>query len=111
MAKRRKKNMMMMSMVMMRTTTRSFASFLFRELEGQRLWVLIAAILTLVQVTSDLLLPFPFKLILDKLVNHKNPNIPFMHGLLSLFDQSGPVTNLKPGEMHTQLGVILFATC
>ena len=67
--------MMMMSMAMMRTTTTSFAAFLFRELEGQRPWVLIAAILTLVQVTADLLLPFPFKLILDKLVNHKNPNI------------------------------------
>jgi len=111
MAKRRKKNMMMMSMVMMRTTTTSFAGFLFRELEGQRLWVVIAAILTLVQVTSDLLLPFPFKLILDKLVNHKNPNIPFMDGLLSLFDQTGSATHLQSGELHTQLGVILFATC
>src|SRR5947209_434618 len=111
MAKRRKKNMMMMSMVMMRTTTTSFAGFLFRELEGQRLWVVIAAILTLVQVTSDLLLPFPFKLILDKLVNHKNPNIPFMEGLLSFFDQAGSATHLQPGEVHTQLAVILFATC
>src|SRR2546429_5827376 len=111
MAKRRKKNMMMMSMAMMRTTTTSFAAFLFRELEGQRPWVLIAAILTLVQVTADLLLPFPFNLILDKLVNHKNPNIPFMEGLLSFFDQAGSATHLQPGELHTQLAVILLATC
>ena len=60
MAKRRKKNMMMMSMAMMRTTTTSLAGFLFRNLKGQRLWVVIAAILTLVQVGSDLLHPFPF---------------------------------------------------
>src|SRR5437588_9531100 len=111
MAKRHKKNMMMMSIVMMRTTTTSFVGFLFRELEGQRLWVGIAAILTLVQVTADLLLPFPFKLILDKLVNHKNPNIPFMEGLLSFFDQAGSATHLQPGELHTQLAVILFSTC
>jgi len=66
MAAWRKKNMMMMSMQMMRTTSTSFASFLFRNLEGQRLWVEIAAVLTIIQVGSDLALAFPFKIILDK---------------------------------------------
>jgi hypothetical protein len=38
---------------MMSTTTTSFASFLFRNLEGQRLWVGIAAVLTIIQVGSE----------------------------------------------------------
>lgn len=111
MAAWRKKNMMMMSMRMMRSTTSSFASFLFRNLEGQRLWVVIAAILTIVQVGSDLALAFPLKIILDKVVSHTSPAIPFTGDILSFFDQFGNTKNLQPGEVHTQLGIILFSLC
>ncbi len=111
MAAWRKKNMMMMSMRMMRTTSTSFASFLFRNLEGQRLWVGIAAVLTIIQVGSDLALAFPFKFILDKVVSHTNPTIPLTEGILSFFDQFGSTKNLQPGEVHPQLGIILFSLC
>ncbi len=111
MAAWRKKNMLMMSMQMMRTTSTSFASFLFRNLEGQRLWVGIAAVLTIIQVGSDLALAFPFKIILDKVVSHTNPTIPLTEGILSFFDQFGNTKNLQPGEVHTQLGIILFSLC
>jgi ATP-binding cassette subfamily B protein len=107
----RKKNMMMMSMQMMSTTTTSFASFLFRNLAGQRLWVGIAAVLTIIQVGSDLALAFPFKIILDKVVSHINPTIPLTESILSFFDQFGSTKNLQPGEVHTQLGIILFSVC
>jgi len=109
MAAWREKNMMMLSMQMMRSTSAAFASFLFRNLEGQRLWVAIAAILTIIQVGSDLALAFPFKIILDKVVSHTNPTIPLTEGILSFFDQFGSTKNLQPGEVHTQLGIILFS--
>ncbi len=102
MAAWRKKNMLMMSMQMMRTTSTSFASFLFRNLEGQRLWVGIAAVLTIIQVGSDLALAFPFKIILDKVVSHTNPAIPLTEGILSFFDQFGSTKNLQPGEVHKE---------
>ncbi len=98
-------------MQMMRTTTTSFAGFLFRNLEGQRLWVGIAAVLTIIQVGSDLALAFPFKIILDKVVSHTNPTIPLTEGILSFFDQFGSTKNLQLGEVHTQLGIILFSLC
>ncbi len=111
MAAWRKKNIMMMSMQMMRRTTTSFASFLFLNLEGQRLWVAIAAILTIIQVGSDLALAFPLKIILDKVVSHTNPTIPFTSGILSFFDQFGSTKNLRPGEIHTQFSIIIFSLC
>ena len=109
MAAWRTKNMMLLSMQMMKSTSAAFASFLFRNLEGQRLWVAIAAILTIIQVGSDLALAFPFKIILDKVVSHTNPTIPLTEGILSFFDQFGSTKNLQPGEVHTQLGIILIS--
>ena len=109
MVARRKKNMMMMSMTMMRRTTTSFAAFLFINLKGERLWVVLAAILTILEVGSELLLPFPFKIILDKILSHKNPDFPFTDTLLSSLDYFGSAINLKAGEAHTQLSVIIFS--
>jgi len=105
----RKKKMMVMSMTMMRRTTTSFALFLFHNLKGERLWVAMAAILTVIQVGSELLLAFPFKFILDKILSHKNPNIPFSDPILSSLESFGSPTNLNAGEAHTQLSVIIFS--
>jgi hypothetical protein len=81
----RKKNMMMMSMTMMRRTTTSFVVFLFENLRGERLWVVLAAFLTIIQVGTDLLQAFPLKIILDKILSHKNPTFPLTDSILSLF--------------------------
>jgi ATP-binding cassette subfamily B protein len=108
MAFKRQKNMMM-PMAMMRRTASSFAAFLFQNLKGERFWVVLAALLTIIQVGSELLLAFPLKLILDKVISHKNPSIPIAEGTLTFLDQFGTSTNLKPGEVHTQLSVILFS--
>lgn len=98
-------NMMMMQMVTSMST--NLISFLFRTLKGSRLWIAIAFILTIVQVGSDILIAFPFKFILDKIVSHKNPPLPA--GMLDFFDQWGTNAGLRSGEAHTLLGVILLA--
>src|SRR5947209_13746604 len=67
-------NMMMMQMVTSMST--NLISFLYRTLKGYRLWIGIAFLLTIVQVASDILIAFPFKFILDKIVSHKNPPLP-----------------------------------
>jgi ABC-type multidrug transport system fused ATPase/permease subunit len=82
-------------------------SFLFRNLKGYRFWIGIAFLLTLVQVGSDILIAFPFKFILDKIVSHKNPPLP--EGILDFFDRWGTTAGLRSGEAHTLLGVILLA--
>ena len=97
--------MMMMQMVTSMST--NLISFLFRNLKGYRFWVGIAFILTIVQVGSDILIAFPFKFILDKIVSHKNPPLP--GGILDFFDQWGTTAGLRSGETHTLLGVILLA--
>src|SRR5690242_17831943 len=102
---RRKKNMMMMSM--MRRTTTSFAVFLFRNLAGERFWVVLAVLLTSIQVVAELLQAFPLKLILDKILSHKNPDFPFSDPILGYLDHFTTPVNLKPGEAHTQLSVII----
>jgi ABC-type multidrug transport system fused ATPase/permease subunit len=111
MGSRPKKNMTMMSMAMMRRTTTSFISFLFQNLQGERLWVVLAALLTIIQVASELLQAFPLKLILDKILSHKNPAFPFVDPILSYLDHFTSPVNLKPGEPHTQLSVIIFSVC
>ncbi len=78
-------NMIMMQMVTSMST--NLISFLFRNLKGYRFWIGIAFILTIVQVGSDILIAFPFKFILDKIVSHKNPPLP--GGILDFFDQWG----------------------
>jgi ATP-binding cassette subfamily B protein len=83
--------------------------FLFRHLKGRRLLVLLAAALTFVAVACDVLTAIPFKIILDKIVDHRDPAVPFTGWLLSYFDRFGSVSGLNPAEAHTRLGVILFA--
>src|SRR5438309_270625 len=98
-------NRMMMAMAMRMST--NLIDFLFRNLRGYRLWIALAFLLTIVQVGTDILIAFPFKFILDKLVSHKNPPLPM--GILNFFDQWGTTTGLRYGETHTLLGIILLA--
>ena len=101
----RREMMIMMQMMITRPTT--FAEFLFRNLQGYRFWIVLAGILTVVQVGSDILIAFPFKFILDKAISHKDPSI--LTGFAAFFDHFGTTAGLRPGEMHTLLGVILFS--
>src|SRR5919197_4692963 len=82
------------------------ARFLFRNLKGYRFLIVIAVGLTFAQVGASLLLAFPLKFVLDKLVNHRDPHFPFAGLVLGLFDQLAP----SPGGAHSALAIILFAT-
>ncbi len=79
--------------------------FLFRNLKGYRLLIVIAIVLTFLQVGCDILVALPLKFIPDKIKDHQEPNISFFGGLLYFFDRFG---TLMKGEVHTQLGVIIF---
>ncbi len=91
--------------------------FLWRNLKGYRFMVFIALLMTIAQVGATLLLAFPFKFILDKIVNSKDPTFPGIGGFLDFFDRFGtrPTHTVSgklvvlPGDFHTQLGVILFS--
>src|SRR5437868_1639994 len=82
------------------------ARFLFRHLKGYRFLVVVAIALTFAQVGASLLVAFPLKFILDKLVNHRDPHFPFARVVLGVFDRLAP----SPGGHHSALAVILFAT-
>jgi ABC-type multidrug transport system fused ATPase/permease subunit len=80
--------------------------FLFRHLKGYRLLVVVAIALTFAQVGASLLVAFPLKFILDKLVNQRDPHFPLAGLVLGVFDQLAPA----PGGHHSALAIILFAT-
>ena len=82
--------------------------FLYRNLKGYRFWVVIAVAMTFAQVGANILLAFPLKFILDKIVNHRDPVFPFIGGMIGFFDRYGTKTGIRPGE-HTLLGVIFFS--
>jgi len=84
-------------------------SFLFRNLKGYRFLIVIAIAMTFAQVGADILLAFPLKFILDKVVNHRDPTIAFLDGLLSFFDRFGTKEGLLKSESHTLLGIIIFS--
>jgi ABC-type multidrug transport system fused ATPase/permease subunit len=81
--------------------------FLFRNLKGYRFLVLIAVAMTFAQVGADILLAFPLKWILDKIINHKDPNLPpFLNSILTSLNRFGTPA---PGGGDTILAVILFS--
>ena len=87
--------------------------FMFRNLKGYRFLVVIAVVMTIAQVGANILLAFPLKWILDKILPPKQDpqNIPpFLNGIFSLFDSFGTTRGLPAGQVHTVLGVILFST-
>jgi ATP-binding cassette subfamily B protein len=85
------------------------AGFLFRNLKGYRFLIVIAIAMTFAQVGADILLAFPLKMILDKIINHKDPILPpFLNGALTFFNRFGTPA---PGGGDTVLAVILFSSC
>jgi ATP-binding cassette subfamily B protein len=83
--------------------------FLFTNLNGRRLLIATAIVLTFVSAAADVLVAIPLKLVLDKVVDHRDPDLPLVGTLISGFDRFGSPGGLTPIERHTQLGVILFA--
>src|SRR5690242_18308336 len=83
--------------------------FLYRNLKSYRFLIIITFIFTFVQVGAEILNPVPLKFILDKLVNHRDPNFPGAGSFLNFFDQFAAVDHLKTGEGHTQFGIIIFS--
>ena len=85
-------------------------SFLFRNLKGYRFLVLIAVVMTFAQVGAGILLAFPLKIILDKIINHKDPNLPpFLNSILTSFNRFGHSSTA--GAVIQLLGIILFSSC
>jgi ATP-binding cassette, subfamily B, bacterial len=83
--------------------------FLYENLRGRRALVVVAVGLTIGLVLCDLGLAFPLKFILDKYVNHKDPNFPFSHSVLPWFNHFGSTRGLTAGEQYTNVGVIAFS--
>ena len=83
--------------------------FLWRNLTGYRALVTLAIALTFFVVGADLLVTFPLKFMLDKVVHHQDPALSSLGGLLNMFDGLGNRNGLKDSEAHTQLGVIGFS--
>jgi ABC-type multidrug transport system fused ATPase/permease subunit len=83
--------------------------FLWRNLVGYRVLVSAAIALTFFVVGADLLVTFPLKFMLDKVVHHQDPMLGSLGGLLNMFDSLGNRNGLKDSEAHTQLGVIGFS--
>src|SRR5260370_32819276 len=97
----------------------TMVGFMFRNLKGYRFLVVIAVVMTIAQVGANILLAFPLKWILDKIVHDKSvppkttdpQNIPaFLNGIFSFFDSFGTTRGLPAGQVHTVLGVILYST-
>jgi ABC-type multidrug transport system fused ATPase/permease subunit/predicted small metal-binding protein len=83
--------------------------FLFNNLNGGRRLVIVEIGLTLVAVGSDILMAFPLKFILDKIINHIDPRIPLFGSVITYLDRFGNRDGLNAHEVHTLVGVILFA--
>ncbi len=76
-------------------------SFLYRHMKGLRLLVMIAILITVIQVGSDLLAAMPLKFIPSKVNNPGSDpacTFPFLDGFLSLFDQPIFDPSLKPSQ-------------
>src|SRR5260370_7085975 len=97
----------------------TMVGFMFRNLKGYRFLVVIAVVMTIAQVGANILLAFPLKWILDKIVHDKSvppkttdtQNLQtFLNGIFIFFDSFGTTRGLPAGQVHTVLGVILFST-
>lgn len=93
--------------------------FLSRNMKGYRFLVVIAVVLTVAQVGSDILLGFSIKFISDK-IQHPNTPVPnhtidppaFLNGLISPFDRFATGADAilaNASGKHTAIGVILFS--
>ena len=84
--------------------------FLHRNLKGYRCLIVVAIVMTVAQVGADLLVAFPLKFIVDKIVHHIDPSVPWLGGLLGWCDRFGTTDGLHHREVHTLLGVIIFSS-
>jgi len=82
--------------------------FLFRNLKGYRFLVVLAIIMTFLEVGADILAALPLKFVPDKIKDHQDPTIPFLEGFLHFFDRFGTTQGLMKGEIHTIVGVIIL---
>ncbi|HLZ56354.1 MAG TPA: ABC transporter ATP-binding protein [Ktedonosporobacter sp.] len=87
--------------------------FLFRHLKGYRTLIVIAILMTVLQVGLTLLLPFPIRFIIDKVKDGVDPDVayPILGGTLKFFDSFDAPERLRElmnGE-HSTFGVILFS--
>ena len=79
--------------------------FLYHKLKGYRFLVLLAILITVLQVGSDLLGAMPLKFIPSKINNPGSDpacTFPFLDGFLSLFDQpffDPSLTPSQPGQI------------
>src|SRR5260221_1614947 len=84
--------------------------FLLRNMKGYRFLMVIAVVMSIAQVGASLLIPFPLKIILEKIAPpFKDPSLPLLNGPISFFNRFGTRQGLPPGQVHTVLGVILFS--
>ena len=81
---------------------------LSRNLKGYHHLVVIAVVMALAQVGSDLLAAFPFKFIADKIQKGTNPPA-FLNGPLWLFDLLGSGIERIPPHQHSLISVIFLA--
>jgi ATP-binding cassette subfamily B protein len=86
----------------------STAAFIFRELKGYRLILLLSMGMAIVQAGADILTAFPLKFILDKVIDHREPGWPWSVGI-GLFQHLGSRDGLRPSEEQSQLAVIAFS--
>ncbi len=87
-----------------------FFGFLLRNLKGYRFLLVIAVLMALLQVSSNIVLTLPAKFLGDALQAHKDPQATIFPpsiqtAFIGLFDGNGKM--LGPQQMHTAIGVIL----
>jgi ABC-type multidrug transport system fused ATPase/permease subunit len=82
--------------------------FLFENLRGYRLLLLLPIALTFAEVAAAVLAAFPFKFIVDKLVYKRDPSFTYSDRILGLVEQA--VSNQPTtGASHSLLAVIVFS--
>src|SRR5438105_4105497 len=84
--------------------------FLFRNLKGYRLLVVLAMLVTVLQVSSDIAVAFPLKFIPNKVANAGNDpscDFQFLNPILDKFDipQIDPSLQLDKTQPPTQPGL------
>ena len=86
-----------------------FFGFLLRNLKGYRFLLVVAVLMALLQVSSNIVITLPIKFLGDALQAHKDPQATIFpdsiqNAFIGLFDGNGKT--LGPHQMHTAMGVI-----
>ena len=88
--------------------------FLYRNLKGYRFLLVLAVLVTIAQVSSDLAAAFPFKFIPSKITNPGNDptcTFPFLNGILRYFDTPVLDPSLRPLQANQPPGLPPPAPC